>query len=172
LLPHPTLRVVRKRLAKDTMRPSRITTGFTLIELLVVIAIIGVLSSVVLASLNTARSKGNDAAIQANLGTVKTQAQLYFDVNQSYGTGTTVTGDCASPDIDNTLFADQTMLNVISAVNTENGVGDAMCNSAATGYLMYSPLLTAGVNGWCVDSTGFAGSVASAPTAGSDITCN
>ena len=51
--------------------------GFTLIELLVVIAIIGILSSVVLASLSTARNKGSDARIQSQLQSMRAQAELY-----------------------------------------------------------------------------------------------
>ena len=55
--------------------------GFTLIELLVVIAIIGILSSVVLASLNTARAKGANAAVKANLNNIRAQAELSYDTN-------------------------------------------------------------------------------------------
>jgi len=58
--------------------------GFTLIELLVVIAIIGILSSVVLASLNSARAKARDAKRVADLGQVQTALALYYDSNQKY----------------------------------------------------------------------------------------
>jgi prepilin-type N-terminal cleavage/methylation domain-containing protein len=50
--------------------------GFTLIELLVVIAIIGILASVVLASLSSARQKGKVAAIQSTLSSMRAQAEV------------------------------------------------------------------------------------------------
>ncbi|MCX6703786.1 MAG: type II secretion system protein [Candidatus Zambryskibacteria bacterium] len=53
--------------------------GFTLIELLVVIAIIGMLSSVVLGSLNQARAKARDAKRKQDIGQIQRAAIMYFD---------------------------------------------------------------------------------------------
>ena len=53
--------------------------GFTLIELLVVVAIIGILASVVLASLNTARQKGQTAAFKAEMSGLRANIVLYCD---------------------------------------------------------------------------------------------
>lgn len=57
--------------------------GFTLIELLVVIAIIGILSSVVLASLNGARKKGRDARRISDLKQIQLALEMYYDSNSS-----------------------------------------------------------------------------------------
>ncbi len=62
--------------------------GFTLIELLVVIAIIGILSSVVLASLNSARQKGRDARRISDIKQLQLALELFYDANQSYPTTT------------------------------------------------------------------------------------
>lgn len=53
--------------------------GFTLIELLVVISIIGLLSSVVLVSLNSARAKARDAKRMSDLGEIQKALEFYFD---------------------------------------------------------------------------------------------
>jgi prepilin-type N-terminal cleavage/methylation domain-containing protein len=58
--------------------------GFTLIELLVVIAIIGILSSIVLASLNTARQKSRDARRVADIKQIQLAMQLFYDASSSY----------------------------------------------------------------------------------------
>lgn len=60
--------------------------GFTLIELLVVIAIIGILSSVVLASLNSARKKGRDARRISDVKQLQLALELYYDANGQYPT--------------------------------------------------------------------------------------
>lgn len=49
-----------------------------------VIAIIGILSSVVLASLNSARKKGRDARRIADLKQLQLALELYYDGNQTY----------------------------------------------------------------------------------------
>jgi len=58
--------------------------GFTLIELLVVISIIGLLSSVVLASLNTARMKSRDARRQSDLRQLEIALEFHYDSFGSY----------------------------------------------------------------------------------------
>ena len=60
--------------------------GFTLIELLVVVAIIGLLSSVVLSSLNSARMLARDSRRVSDLNQLRTALELYYDANNRYPT--------------------------------------------------------------------------------------
>ncbi len=72
--------------------------GFTLIELLVVIAIIGVLATVVLASLNTARRKSRDARRISDIKQLQLALELYFDGvgAGNYPTGVAVDSPCTN----------------------------------------------------------------------------
>jgi general secretion pathway protein G len=63
--------------------------GFTLIELLVVIAIIAILSTVVMAGLNSARLKGRDAKRLSDIKQVQAALELYYDTNSGYPSAAT-----------------------------------------------------------------------------------
>ena len=116
--------------------------GFTLIELLVVIAIIGMLSAVVLGWLGSARGKGGNAGVKANLSNVRSQAEL---VNNNTGSYTAV---CADATVVKILDA----ASLAGAANTTSDI----CNSTTGSWAASAPLKTAeGANNyWCVDNTG------------------
>lgn len=132
--------------------------GFTLIELLVVIAIIGILASVVLASLNTARDKGANAAARSSLNNARAQAELYYDDN-----GRTYTTVCTAGT--NNISAQ------LTAADNAVTAADA-CFDIAAGWAA-SIQLNAGAGYYCVDSTGFGGDLVADPAlSDANITCN
>ncbi|MGE5541067.1 MAG: type IV pilin protein [Bacillota bacterium] len=116
-------------------------TGFTLIELLVVIAIIGILSSVVLASLNTARAKGADAAIKSNIDNARAQAELYYDNGQTY------LGVCAAAS-----SATPGGIATMKSGATAAGASQVYCADSATSWILAANLKTGG--SFCADNTG------------------
>lgn len=131
------------------------TKGFTLIELLVVIAIIGILSSVVLVSLNSARSKGNDAKVQSELGQIRAAAELvYSNTGSSYGSADPASVNC--PNTANSLTGDSNIEAAIAAMPNGTTVKCGVTATSRTAYAIAASLTGSGTTGdyWCIDSSG------------------
>ncbi len=128
----------------------KISKGFTLIELLVVIAIIGILSSVVLASLTTARTKGQDAAVQQQLSAMRSQAELYYSStgNNTYGTNGTSCTDAAN------LFAGANGLATLLGGQVAAATLNRACTTNGSAWAVVVELPSADTSAYCVDSTG------------------
>ncbi|MFZ3301747.1 MAG: type II secretion system protein [Microgenomates group bacterium] len=58
--------------------------GFTLIELLVVVSLIGVLATLVIANMNSARERARDAQRKSDLRNIQTGLRLYYNDNGGY----------------------------------------------------------------------------------------
>ena len=160
--------------------------GFTLIELLVVIAIIGILASVVLASLSSARNKGKDAAVKSQLSSMRAQAEIFYSTGETYvdiciGDIATVPG--AFGGTTGLLAAIVASEGVSTAVNSANGTqGNAStspysvtCHSVADAWAAEAPLVSvaavspATVKMYCVDSTGASKETSTAMAAGATV---
>jgi len=127
--------------------------GFTLIELLVVIAIIGVLSSVVLASLNNSRKRADDAKIKTQLSHIRSAAEIYWN-----GAGNNTYGGTASDSCGANLFSN-------SLISAQIVGFTATCRSSSIGYAISVPLVSISGN-WCVDYKGNSRKINSALSSG------
>ena len=132
--------------------------GFTLIELLVVIAIIGILSSVVLASLGVARAKGADAGIKADFSTIRNQTGLFYDANnQSYDFDSSTCSSATSMFMKDSVIKsaiDHAAASSRSAVVCYSDDGNASAGTKASSWAVSVPLRSNPASSWCVDYTG------------------
>lgn len=144
--------------------------GFTLIELLVSVAIISLLSSLVLASMNTARKGARDAQRLSSLREIQTALELYYNEHGAYPDGddagiggwdTPENGDFIAPLVDEEFIRAhlQDPLGVAFATNLRYkhyATGDEGCPVASGGFYVLGIADMENSEGPHVSSPGFA----------------
>ena len=126
--------------------------------MLAMLAIIGILSSVVLVSLSTARNKGHDARIAYDLNWTGTQMETYYLNNGTYSHAM----NCSEG-----MFKDNGIQSAITDILGQNTQSqDVRCYAEGTSYAISAPL-TSSDQSYCLDDSGFTGSAVAVDANGS-----
>lgn len=113
--------------------------GFTLTEILIAVSIIGILTSIIIASVADLRDSANDSALKQEASQLRRVAELYYLENGgSYQPVDGGNGVC-----EDALF---------NEILTKHGIDTDRCNDSASSWALAS-LLSNG-NEWCVDVAG------------------
>lgn len=146
--------------------------GFTLIELLVVIAIIGILSSIVLASLNSARKKGRDARRISDIKQLQLALELSYDAHSAYPTALS-TANLVTPGYISSIPGDPSS-SVACTTGAEAScygyaVAPSGCTTACTTYTLKATLETAGHTALANDVDGTSNGLACGTQGASEV---
>jgi prepilin-type N-terminal cleavage/methylation domain-containing protein len=145
--------------------------GFTLIELLMVLALIGILSGIILASIDKIREKGYDAKMESNFSTLKAQSERYYSKYNTFGINTDDSnnlctapraygfGSANGPGIFKDLAEDAGVspANTLTQNETKGEWNRATCHATNDAWAVESPLpdsTEAIPSMYCEDSTG------------------
>lgn len=143
--------------------------GFTLIELLVVISIIGLLASIILASLGTSRLKARDARVQQSMNQVRINAGVLYNGTtypSTFVTPSQLVAGCTPVGgvnanllaLDADIRAQNTVINCNTNVTGDPGqliIQKQTSVPADTVYRAVTKLPSKAIGSlWCVDSTG------------------
>jgi general secretion pathway protein G len=119
--------------------------GFTLIELLVVIAIIGLLSTLAVVALTSARQKSRDSKRVSDMKQLQTAMELLFSSNNSY----TIVAGCTAPKAVSDLacatapFTDY-LPNAATMKDPSTGAATPLCTAASAAICQYAFTTTPG----------------------------
>ncbi|MDD5165258.1 MAG: RDD family protein [Candidatus Pacebacteria bacterium] len=131
---------------KDPAKPhtAGLVVGIIIACILPMIAIFGIMSSVVLVALSSARQKGQDAQVRTVLSQLRTQAEVYYGDNNTYSK----TRSCSQG-----MFADASFASVFVQLKDKNVV---TCYAEGETYAISAVLNSSG-SSYCYDSAAVSG---------------